>query len=69
MEFVKRLTEHELTPSTELTAFSTLAEQAAQLIPVTLYCVIKIPLKFYYLFYRLILYSEVVFVNSLAPVR
>ena len=37
IEFVNKFTEQEATPSTELTAFSTLAEQAAQLIPVTLY--------------------------------
>ena len=35
IELVRRLTEQDLTPSTELTAFSTLATQAAQLIPVT----------------------------------
>ena len=40
MELVRRLTEHEVTPGTPETAFSTLAEQAAQLIPVTLYCFI-----------------------------
>jgi len=40
MELVKRLTEHDVTPGTPETAFSTLAEQAAQLIPVTLYCFI-----------------------------
>ena len=38
MEFVSRLTEQELTPFTPDTAFSTLAEQAAQLMPVTVYC-------------------------------
>ena len=38
MEFVRRLTAHEVTPSTLLTAFSTRAWHAAQLIPVTLYC-------------------------------
>ena len=38
MEFVSRLTEQELTPLTPDTAFSTLAEQAAQLMPVTVYC-------------------------------
>ena len=40
IEFVSRLTEHDVTPGTLLTAFSTRAEQAAQLMPVTLYCVI-----------------------------
>ena len=35
MEFVSRETEHSVTPGTPLTAFSTLALQAAQLIPVT----------------------------------
>ena len=38
MEFVRRLTAHDVTPGTPETAFSTLLEQAAQLIPVTLYC-------------------------------
>ena len=38
MEFVSRLTEQELTPFTPDTAFSTLAEQAAQFMPVTVYC-------------------------------
>jgi hypothetical protein len=37
IEFVRRLTEQEVTPGTPFTAFSTLAEQAAQLMPVTLY--------------------------------
>ena len=41
MEFVSRLTEQLATPGTLLTAFSTRAEQAAQLMPVTLYCSIK----------------------------
>ena len=35
-------TEDEISPETSETAFSTLAEQAAQLIPVTLYCSIFI---------------------------
>lgn len=38
MELVSRLTEQAVTPGTLDTAFSTRAEQAAQLIPVTLYC-------------------------------
>ena len=38
MEFVSRLTEQEVTPFTADTAFSIRAEQAAQLMPVTLYC-------------------------------
>jgi hypothetical protein len=38
MELVRRLTEHEVTPGTFKTAFSTLDWQAAQLIPVTAYC-------------------------------
>ena len=38
MELVSRLTEQPVTPGTLFTAFSTRAEQAAQLIPVTLYC-------------------------------
>ena len=38
MELVKRLTEQEVTPGTLETAFSTRALQAAQLMPVTLYC-------------------------------
>jgi hypothetical protein len=37
MEFVRRLTEQEVTPATLLTAFSTRELQAAQLMPVTLY--------------------------------
>ena len=41
MEFVSRLTEQEVTPATFDTAFSTRALQAAQLIPVTLYCFIE----------------------------
>ena len=40
MEFVNRLTEQAVTPGTFDTAFSTLALQAAQLMPVTLYCLI-----------------------------
>ena len=44
IEFVSRLTEQEVTPGTLLTAFSTLLLQAAQLIPVTVYCSIAIPL-------------------------
>ena len=38
MELVSRLTEQEVTPGTLDTAFSTWALQAAQLIPVTVYC-------------------------------
>ena len=38
MELVRRLTEQEVTPGTLDTAFSTRALQAAQLMPVTLYC-------------------------------
>ena len=38
MELVKRLTEQAVTPGTLLTAFSTRALHAAQLMPVTLYC-------------------------------
>src|SRR5699024_5365803 len=38
MEFVRRLTEHDDTPGTLDTAFSTRALHAAQLIPVTVYC-------------------------------
>ena len=38
IEFVNKLTEQEVTPGTLETAFSTLALQAAQLIPVTVYC-------------------------------
>jgi len=38
MELVSRLTEQLVTPGTFFTAFSTRAEQAAQLMPVTLYC-------------------------------
>ena len=42
MELVSRLTEQLVTPGTLLTAFSTRAEQAAQLMPVTLNCSMKI---------------------------
>ena len=45
MEFVSRLTEQLVTPGTAFTAFSTRAEQAAQLMPVTLYCSIIVLLK------------------------
>ena len=38
MEFVRRLTAQDVTPGTFDTAFSTRVWQAAQLIPVTLYC-------------------------------
>ena len=38
IELVSRLTEQEVTPLTPDTAFSTRAIQAAQLIPVTVYC-------------------------------
>ena len=38
MEFVRRLTEQLVTPGTFFTAFFYRAEQAAQLMPVTLYC-------------------------------
>ena len=38
MELVSRLTEQAVTPGTCPTAFSTRALQAAQLMPVTLYC-------------------------------
>jgi len=41
MEFVRRLTEQLVTPGTFDTAFSTLLLQAAQLIPVTVYCSTK----------------------------
>ena len=42
IELVRRLTEHEVTPGSFLTTRSTLAEHAAQLMPVTLYCSDKI---------------------------
>ena len=38
IELVRRLTEQDVTPGTLETAFSTLALQAAQLIPATIYC-------------------------------
>ena len=38
IEFVSRLTEQLVTPGTAETAFSTRALQAAQLMPVTVYC-------------------------------
>ena len=43
MEFVSRLTAHEVTPGTVETAFSTRAEHAAQLMPVIEYCVMVLP--------------------------
>ena len=43
IEFVRRLTEQAVTPGTLETAFSTLALQAAQLMPVTVYCSIFNP--------------------------
>ena len=46
IEFVSKLTEQLSTPGSTDTAFSTLAEQAAQLMPVTLYCFIKTPRYF-----------------------
>ena len=45
IEFVSRLTEQDETPSTPPTAFSTLAEHAAQLIPPTSYLSIISPLS------------------------
>jgi hypothetical protein len=50
MELVKRLTEQEVTPGTLETAFSTRVLQAAQLIPVTVYCFIVLLAPFLYLF-------------------
>src|SRR5699024_7121440 len=49
MEFVRRLTEQDVTPGTLETAFSTLALQAAQLMPVTLYCSIQKPPCYYFI--------------------
>ena len=46
IESVSRLTEQEVTPFTPETAFSTRAAQAAQLIPVTVYCSIIDLLRF-----------------------
>ena len=43
MEWVSRLTEQAVTPGTAETAFSTRALQAAQLMPVTIYCSKGIP--------------------------
>ncbi len=43
MEFVRRLTEQDVTPSSFETAFSTRALHAAQLMPVTVYCSIEYP--------------------------
>ena len=43
MEFVSRLTAHAVTPGTCDTAFSTRAEQAAQLMPVTSNCFKIVP--------------------------
>ena len=50
MELVSRLTEQAVTPGTAFTAFSTRAEQAAQLMPVTLYWCI--PISFLFAFPR-----------------
>ncbi len=47
MELVRRLTEQEVTPGTLDTAFSTRALQAAQLIPVTVYCSIYLSTSVY----------------------
>ena len=46
MAFVSRLTEQDVTPLTCDTAFSTRAAQAAQLIPVTVYCSMLCTLTF-----------------------
>ena len=43
MEWVRRFTEQTLTPSSALTAFSTRALQAAQLMPVTVNCSMDFP--------------------------
>ena len=45
IELVRRFTAHELTPATAETAFSTRAEQAAQVIPVTENCFFAIPIN------------------------
>ena len=42
IELVSRLTEQDVTPGTFETAFSTLLLQAAQLMPVTIYCSIVV---------------------------
>ena len=49
IELVSRLTEQAVTPGTLPTAFSTRALQAAQLIPVTLYCSIFASLRRYFI--------------------
>ncbi len=53
MELVSRLTEQEVTPGSELTAFSTRAWQAAQLIPVTIYCSMIMPFCYFISFIRI----------------
>ena len=49
IELVSRFTAHELTPETEETAFSTRAEQAAQVIPVTENCFFAIPINSFFI--------------------
>ena len=63
IELVRRLTEQEFTPSTEFTAFSTRATQAAQLMPVTSYFTMR---KF---LYAKILLPENSFTGQHAPNR
>ena len=58
IEFVSRLTAHEVTPGTAETAFSTRAEHAAQLMPVTLYCFISSSLLYAKQFIRMKLISS-----------
>ena len=57
IELVSRLTEQDVTPGTFETAFSTLLLQAAQLIPVTIYCSIVVCSLLSLLFF-LFLYSK-----------
>ena len=52
IELVSRLTEQAVTPLTPITAFSTRALQAAQLIPFTLNCFTKTEAPFLYLIKR-----------------
>ena len=58
MELVRRLTEHDVTPGTFETAFSTRALQAAQLMPVTEYCFIFFSPVSSDLFHQLLEYTH-----------
>ena len=62
VEWVRRFTEQEVTPSTSETAFSTRAVQAAQLIPVIVYCsIMKFAPSFSFCMYSEILRILILF--------